>query len=177
MSDSSAVGGGGALQSYLKAIRVTLEAALCVRNFASQVVERHNKPEVEARMSKELLLNPLVIARNESEKTLIEGSINSVRISVCIKKSDEIERVLVDRFSRFLSQRAEDFVILRRAPVPGYDLSFLITNFHTEDMKKAALVDFILKFMEELNSEISALKLAVNARARVVATTCLKQFC
>ena len=37
------------LQGYLKAIRVTLDAALCIRNFASQVVERHNKPEVEAR--------------------------------------------------------------------------------------------------------------------------------
>lgn len=37
------------LNAYLKAIRVTLEAALSIRNFASQVVERHNKPEVEAR--------------------------------------------------------------------------------------------------------------------------------
>ena len=37
------------LQGYLKAIRVTLDAALCIRNFASQVVERHNKPEIEAR--------------------------------------------------------------------------------------------------------------------------------
>ena len=35
--------------AYLKAIRVTLDAALSIRNFASQVVERHNKPEVEAR--------------------------------------------------------------------------------------------------------------------------------
>lgn len=161
---------------YLKAIRATLEAALCIRNFASQVVERHNKPEVEARMSKELLLAPLVIARNEQEKTLIEGSINSVRVSICIKQSDEIEKVLVDRFSRFLAQRAEDFVILRRAAVPGYDLSFLITNFHTEEMKKLALVDFIIQFMEDVNSEVSSLKLAVNSRARVVATSFLKQF-
>jgi hypothetical protein len=38
-----------ALQPYLKAVRLTLDAALCLRNFASQVVERHNKPEVEAR--------------------------------------------------------------------------------------------------------------------------------
>ena len=195
------------LQGYLKAIRVTLDAALCIRNFASQVVERHNKPEVEARsththhtpqhqppalscrvdvwmccavllcrMSKEVLLSPVVVARNESEKTLIEGSINSLRISICIKQSDEVEKVLVDRFSRFLAQRAEDFVILRRAPVPGYDLSFLITNFHTEEMKKAQLVDFIIQFMEDVNKEISELKLAVNARARVVAGTFLKQF-
>ena len=164
------------LQGYLKAIRVTLDAALCIRNFASQVVERHNKPEVEARMSKEVLLSPVVVARNESERTLIEASINSLRISICIKQSDEVEKVLVDRFSRFLQQRAEDFVIMRRAPVPGYDVSFLITNFHTDEMKKQQLVDFIIQFMEDVNKEISELKLAVNARARVVAGTFLKQF-
>ena len=71
------------------------------------------------RSSKQLLLNPVTISRNQNERIFIEGSINSVRISICIKQSDEIERVLVDRFSRFLAQRAEDFVILRRAPVPG----------------------------------------------------------
>ena len=111
----------------------------------------HSLLLLRCRLSKELLLSPVVVARNESEKTLIEASINSLRISICIKQSDEIEKVLVDRFSRFLAQRAEDFVILRRAPVPGYDLSFLITNFHTEEMKKAQLVDFIIQFMEDVN--------------------------
>ena len=38
------------------------------------------KPEVEMRSSKELLLQPLSIARNEKERVLIEGSINSVRV-------------------------------------------------------------------------------------------------
>jgi len=164
------------LAGYLKAIKVTLEAALCLRNFASQVVERHNKPEVEARMNKELLLQPVVIARNQSERCLIEGSINSIRVSIKIKQSDEMDAVLVDRFSRFLAQRAEDFLILRRAPIPEYNISFLITNFHTEDLKKKALVDFIIYFMKEIDSEISAMKLAVNARARVVANTFLTQF-
>jgi actin related protein 2/3 complex subunit 4 len=165
-----------ALQPYLKAVRLTLDAALCLRNFASQVVERHNKPEVEARMNKELLLNPMVVARNEGERVLIEGSINSLRMSIKIKQVDEMEILLVDKFSRFLMQRAEDFLVLRRSPVKGYDISFLITNFHTEDMKKKELVDFILHFMEEIDPEISAMKLAVNSRARVVATTFLKQF-
>jgi len=164
------------LNPYLKAIRASLEAAFCIRNFASQVIERHNKPEVEARMSKELLLTPLVIARNAEEKTLIEVSINSVRVSICIKQSDEIEKVLVDRFSRFLQQRAEEFVILRRAAVKEYDISFLITNFNLEETKKDKLIDFIIQFLEDVNSEVSALKLAVNARARVVAQTFLKQF-
>jgi len=48
-------------------------------------------------LSKELLLAPVVIARNEQEKCLIEGSVNSVRISILIKQSDELEKVLVDR--------------------------------------------------------------------------------
>jgi hypothetical protein len=40
---------GGALKNYLDCVRVTLDAALCLRDFPSQTVERHNKPEVEAR--------------------------------------------------------------------------------------------------------------------------------
>mmetsp|Transcript_20879 Transcript_20879/g.23223 ORF Transcript_20879/g.23223 Transcript_20879/m.23223 type:complete len:170 (-) Transcript_20879:221-730(-) len=164
------------LKTYLTAIRATLDAALCLRNFASQMVERHNKPEVEARLNKELLLQPLVVARNETEKTLIEGSINSLRVSICIKQSDQMDEFLVDRFSRFLAQRAEEFVILRRTACKGYDISFLITNFHVETMKRDELIEFIMHFMAEVNSEISIMKLAVNARARVVANTFLKEF-
>ena len=43
----------------------------------------------------------------------------------------------------------------------GYDISFLITNFHTEDMLKHKLVDFIIQFMEEVDKEISEMKLFV----------------
>jgi ARP2/3 complex 20 kDa subunit (ARPC4) len=35
------------LAPYLACIRATLEAALCLRNFPSQQIERHNKPEIE----------------------------------------------------------------------------------------------------------------------------------
>jgi hypothetical protein len=37
------------LRPYLNAVRATLTAALTLENFSSQVVERHNKPEIEAR--------------------------------------------------------------------------------------------------------------------------------
>lgn len=37
------------LRPYLSAVRHTLSAAMCLQNFNSQVVERHNKPEVEVR--------------------------------------------------------------------------------------------------------------------------------
>lgn len=154
-------------------MRSSLTAALSLSNFASQASERHNVPEVEAATSPELLLNPVTIARNENEKVLIEPSVNSVRVSIRIKQADEIEHVLVHKFTRFLTQRAESFFILRRKPVKGYDISFLITNTHTEEMLKHKLVDFIIQFMEEVDKEISEMKLFLNARARFVAESFL----
>lgn len=164
------------LKPYLTAVRSTLNAAMCLENFNSQVVERHVKPEVEVKTSKELLLTPVVIARNEREKTLIESSINSIRVSIAVKQADEIELILCQKFMRFMMMRAESFVILRRKPIAGYDISFLITNFHTEQMLKHKLVDFVIHFMEEIDKEISEMKLSVNARARIVAEEFLKRF-
>uniref|UniRef100_A0A0E0KLJ3 Actin-related protein 2/3 complex subunit 4 n=1 Tax=Oryza punctata TaxID=4537 RepID=A0A0E0KLJ3_ORYPU len=176
------------LRLYLTCIRNTLEAAMCLQNFPCQEVERHNKPEVELKTSPELLLNPIVdeqcisrcfsvlICRNEAEKCLIETSINSIRISMKVKQADELENILAKKFLRFLSMRAEAFQVLRRKPVQGYDISFLITNYHCEDMHKHKLIDFIVQFMEDIDKEISELKLSVNTRGRLVATEFLKQF-
>ena len=161
------------LRPYLQCVRSTLTAALTLDNFASQNVERHNKPEIESAASKEVLLTPVIISRNENERVLIESSVNSVRLSIKIKQADEIERILAHKFTRFLMQRAEAFVILRRKPVKGYDISFLITNFHSESMLKHKLVDFIIQFMEEVDKEISEMKLSLNARARIVAESYL----
>ena len=47
--DKSQSASNGALKPYLDAVRATLIAATCLRNFPSQNVERHNKPEVEVR--------------------------------------------------------------------------------------------------------------------------------
>lgn len=69
------------------------------------------------RTSKELLLTPVIISRNEKEKVLIETSINSVRISIAVKQADEIERILCHKFMRFMMMRAENFIVLRRKPV------------------------------------------------------------
>jgi len=164
------------LKPYLNCVRSTVNAAMCLQNFGSQVVERHNKPEIEARQNKELLLNPLIVSRNKNERVLIEGSVNSLRISIGIKQADDVEQILCKRFMRFMTQRADNFVILRRKPIKGYDISFLITNFNTESMYKHKLVDFIIQFMEDVDKEISEMKLAVNARARVTAQEFLKQF-
>lgn len=149
------------LRPYLQAVRSSLTVALCLGDFASQTAERHNVPEIEAGSSPEVLLTPLVVSRNENERVLIEASVNSVRVSIKIKQADEIEHILVHKFTRFLTQRAESFFILRRKAVDGYNISFLITNFHTEQMLKHKLVDFIIQFMEEVDKEISEMKLFV----------------
>lgn len=186
------------LRPYLTAVRRTLEAAICLVNFNSQVVERHNKPEIEVRTSKELLLNPVVVSRNERERVLIEASVNSVRISIAIKQADELEKIFAKKFTRFLMMRADNFVILRRKPVStnesksttgsmnsnmdsteppvGYDVSFLITNFHTEDMYRSKLIDFVVHVIQEIDKEINEMKLAINARARITSEEFLKKF-
>lgn len=94
---------------------------------------------ITCRKSKELLMNPLVISRNENEKVLIEPSVNSVRVSIKIKQADDLERILCHKFSRFLMMRAESFVILRRKPV---DVSLLLKKPRqkkTEHFAKALL--------------------------------------
>merc|ERR1712079_803324 len=115
-----------ALNSYLICVKRTLEAAMCLENFSSQKVERHNKPEIEIQESPELLLNPVIISRNEKERVLIEPSINSVRISIAIKQADDMEKLL-----------------------------------------RHKLVDFVIHFMEEIDKEVSDMKLCVNSRARI----------
>lgn len=72
---------------------------------------------LNTRTSKEVLLNPLIISRNENERVLIEPSVNSARLSIKIKQADEIEMVLCHKFTRFLMQRAESFIVVRRKPV------------------------------------------------------------
>jgi actin related protein 2/3 complex subunit 4 len=127
-------------------------------------------------MSKELILHPLVISRDSEQRCLIEASVNAVRVSIKIKQSDALDTVIVDKFSRFLAMRADEFEILRRKPVEGYNISFLITNFHLEALKKDEIVDFIIHFMKLIDAEISSMKLNVNARARTVAHLYLSQF-
>lgn len=170
------------------------------------------------RDSKELSLKPIKIARTAQERVLIETSVNSVRFSIALKKADHLEHILASQFTRFLMQRAEHFIILRRKAVDvsprigsgacipqrraapaaarlhrhhhhqqrpncrirfslrpqDYDISFLITNKHLERMWKHKLIDFVIQFMEDVDREISAMKISVNARSRAVATELMK---
>jgi actin related protein 2/3 complex, subunit 4 len=44
-----------------------------------------------------------------------------------------------------------------------------------ESMLKQKLVDFIIQFMEDVDKEISEMKISLNARARIVAEEFLKE--
>ena len=135
-------------QNYLQAIRDTLDASSNLRFLPSQEVERQSHPEIEFAESPKLLMQPITVCRNENESCLIEGSINSVRISFSIKKN-EIEHLLTHMIQRFFALRADKFKIMRRVPAnpDKYDFSFLITEDHLQKYKKEDLINFILEFI------------------------------
>ncbi|CAJ0578481.1 unnamed protein product, partial [Mesorhabditis spiculigera] len=164
------------LTPYLDAVRATLQAAFCLEQFSSNRIERHDKPEIEVRTAQETILTPVTIARNKQERVLIEPSINSVRVSISMKKADELEKILAHGYTRLMAQRADDFMILRRKPIKGYDISFLATNTLTSTMYKHKLIDFIIHFMQEIDKDISDMKITLNARARCVSEEFLKAF-
>lgn len=122
------------------------------------------------------MLNPIKIFRDEEECCFIEPSINSTRFSIRFKKADDPEIILAKRLMRFIQQRADKIPILRRVAIKGYDISFLITNQHLEEMYKEKVIDFMINFMKDIDSDIKDLKLQMSARARAVSSQYLGDF-
>ena len=160
---------------YLTIIRDTLEQALCLKNFPSQLYEKINRPQVEVKESQELISKPVIISRNESEKVEIETSINSVRINVAVKKYQEIDKLIVGIYSNYLMNRANQLNILRKVAKPGYDISLLITNFTLENYKKEELIDFIIEFIQDFTKEVRDMKMTVNSQSRFAITYLMEQ--
>eukprot|EP00672_Neobodo_designis_P025381 CAMPEP_0174834244 /NCGR_PEP_ID=MMETSP1114-20130205/4713_1 /TAXON_ID=312471 /ORGANISM="Neobodo designis, Strain CCAP 1951/1" /LENGTH=169 /DNA_ID=CAMNT_0016068149 /DNA_START=35 /DNA_END=544 /DNA_ORIENTATION=- len=158
-----------AQEPYFDCIKRTLHAAICVTNFPSPAVERHNKPEVEMKTTPELLGNPILICRDDCERTLIEPSVNSVRVSMCFRMGDATAHIIGEKYVGFLEKRAGAFHILRRKPVEGYDISFLITNDEAETMHKHKMADFIVELITHIEKDISEMKTMINGRAHNVA--------
>ena len=160
---------------YLTIIRDSLEQALCLKNFPSQLYEKINRPQVEVRESLELINKPIIISRNESEKVEIETSINSVRINVAVKKYQEIDKLIVDIYSKYLMNRANQLNVLRKVAKPGYDISFLITNYTLENYKKEDIIDFIVEFIQDFTKEVTEMKMTVNSQSRFATTYLMEQ--
>ena len=99
------------------------------------------------------------------ESCLIEASVNSVRISLSIRKNDELVILLTHMLERFMSLRADKFEILRKVPVEGYDFSFLVSADHLQMYKKEELINFIIEFIHGIDKEINDLKLCVTSHA------------
>ncbi|CAD7975411.1 unnamed protein product [Amoebophrya sp. A25] len=125
--------------TYLRAVGVTLKASLnSMMDIPSPVVERQNhRPEVEVEeMVPECRCRPVYIARDEQEACMIEATVNSVRVSFRFRLADETERTLVSMYARFLTQQSRRSLssshniladILRKEPMPSYDITFLFT--------------------------------------------------
>ena len=155
---------------YLTIIRDTLEQALCLRNFPSQLYEKINRPQVEVKENAELTSKPIIISRNESEKVEIETSINSVRVNVAVKKYQEIDKLVVGIYSKYLMNRANQLNVLRKVAKDGFDISFLITNFTLENYKKEDIIDFIIEFIQDFTKEVTDMKMTVNSQSRFATT-------
>ena len=137
-----------------------------------------NRAEVEYADAPSLLMPSAEITRGcaEDGACLIERAVNSARVSVRVRQCDELEEILARALCKSLGRRADAFEVLRRAPVEGYDVSFLVLLEHAERMEAKGLVDFVVTFMEDVDKEISEQKLSVSSRGRTVAAAYLKQF-
>jgi actin related protein 2/3 complex subunit 4 len=71
--------------------------------------------------------------------------------------------------------RADKLNIIRKKQREGYDISFLITNYHLENYKKEKIIDFIVEFVQDLVKEVTDMKLIVNLQSRFVTTYFMKQ--
>jgi actin related protein 2/3 complex subunit 4 len=163
-------------QGYYDAVRDALVHAFALSSHPSRKMDGKDRPEIEYQDAPATLRAPVEIKRGDEESCLIESAVNSARVSLKVRQADDLEEILARQFMRFLGRRADAFEILRRVPVDGYDVSFLVLLSHTESMDAGALVDFVVQFMRDIDKEISEQKLSVSSRGRAVATAFLEQF-
>eukprot|EP00792_Barthelona_sp_PAP020_P005287 TRINITY_DN2584_c0_g1_i1.p1 TRINITY_DN2584_c0_g1~~TRINITY_DN2584_c0_g1_i1.p1 ORF type:complete len:168 (+),score=48.60 TRINITY_DN2584_c0_g1_i1:47-550(+) len=149
---------------YLTCVKASLIAAFSIQNHSSIDVDRHNRPEVEISQREELLLNPILIPISNNQKVLIESSVNSTRISVAFSKADDVDQVLYKQYLRFLMARAETLFVLRKKPIEGFDVSFLITNNHIETYMAHKMADFVVEMIEDIPKQISQIQSNVTER-------------
>jgi actin related protein 2/3 complex subunit 4 len=118
------------------------------------------------------------------ESCLIESTRNSVRVSFLFKaqanaqakaNADPLEASILFQWMRLLMVQ-ENHPLLRKNPVKGYSVSFLVTNRHLAIHGRETVEDSILDFCASIDKECSDVKLQVNAQARYVTSEFLKAF-
>ena len=101
-----------------------------------------------------MLNEPILICKGDQDACLIESSVNSVRVSIKVKKGKDIEVLLTGILGRFMALRADKFEIFRKKPIDGYDFSFLISSSHLLVYRKEEIINFILNFVSGIRKEI-----------------------
>ena len=90
-------------EGYLQSVEQCLSRVLCLHDVPGIQPEH---PEIEFPTSSELKLEDIIIERNASECCFIEPTINSARISLRIRQTDDLERWLTRKWILFLTQAA-----------------------------------------------------------------------
>jgi actin related protein 2/3 complex subunit 4 len=118
------------------------------------------------------------------ESCLIESTGNSIRVSFLFKaqanaaakpNADPLEASILFQWMRFLMVK-EHHPLLRKKPLKGYSVTFLVTSRHLAIHGRQKVEDSILGFCAKIDKECSDIKLQVNAQARYVTTEFLKAF-
>lgn len=76
-----------------------------------------------------------------------------------------MEQYIAKKFVTFMERRADQFSILRRVPVEGYDISFLITFAHVQQLGKQRIIDFVCNFIGTIDRELNYIKISITERA------------
>ena len=140
----------------------------------------------------------MTIRRTLLQECLIEQSINSVRLSVkvcqpaCLlipagsrphaspaqaAQEDAVGQWLMDSMFSFLARprSAEQLLIVRKQPRPGYHLSFLVTAAHCQTHSPLRLVEAIEQLLEGLPAAFG-FRLALSSHSRAVGQDYLRGF-
>ena len=83
---------------------------------------------------------------------------------------DKLEGLLRRKQLHFYHRRAEALRLLRRKPMEGYDISFLLTARHQQQLDKQAAIAFVCKVVENV-STCSGLKRLITAHGRASSLT------
>jgi hypothetical protein len=90
--------------------------------------------------------------------------------------ADLLEQAILSKLLTSFHQSAERYLILRRKPIPGYSISFLIVQDHLHRLGRAPIMSNILDFVGQLDQEINMVKISLNAHLRQVAGDLFKPF-
>lgn len=78
-------------------------------------------------------------------------------------------QLVIFSFYKHINIKAHQLNKIHPPKKKDYDISFLVTNHLMQQLSKNKLIDFIIQLIEDVNKEISEIKLDLNSRARIVA--------